>query len=322
MSKDIAEKRLEWHNDVFVDIFNNVLFEGTEVLKEENLTSIPTQSYVRAADGTVRENDRDIRKVDKEQNVYRLVCGLENQTGRENTMPERVMGYDYAAYEEQIKELEELNRMQNRPAYAQRIHEDQKLAPVVTGVLNWGNEEWKGPMDLHDMIRFPAENEDIIKHLVPNYPMNLIEVRKLPKEVRERLTSDFRLIADYFVGKKDKASLKKLFADQTHKIKHPEEFLDVLSEVASDVQYKELKKILTKEQKEELTMCIIADELVGQGRIEGRQAGLLEGKKMFIKYQENQARRLKTKGISLEDAKEILYDFDVEKLTSIYNENM
>ncbi|MBR6647592.1 MAG: transposase, partial [Clostridia bacterium] len=65
MSKDIAEKRLEWHNDVFVDIFNNVLFEGTEVLKEENLTSIPTQSYVRAADGTVRENDRDIRKVDK-----------------------------------------------------------------------------------------------------------------------------------------------------------------------------------------------------------------------------------------------------------------
>ena len=176
-------------------------------------------------------------------------------------------------------------------------------------------------MDLHDMIRFPAENEAIIKPLVPNYPMNLIEVRKLPKEVRERLTSDFRLIADYFVGRKNKASLKKLFADQTHKIKHPEEFLDVLSEVASDVQYKELKKILTKEQKEELTMCIIADELVGQGRIEGRQAGLLEGKKMFIKYQENQARRLKTKGISLEDAKEILYDFDVEKLTNIYKEN-
>ena len=65
-------------------------------------------------------------------------------------------------------------------------------------------------------------------------------------------------------------------------------------------------------------MCIIADELVGQGR----QAGLLEGKQMFVKYQENQARRLKTKGISLEDAKEILFDFDVEKLTNIYKENM
>ena len=50
-----------------------------------------------------------------------------------------------------------------------------------------------------------------------------------------------------------------------------------MSEVASDVQYKELKKILTKEQKEELTMCIIADELVGQGRQAGLQEGRREG---------------------------------------------
>ena len=60
---------------------------------------------------------------------------------------------------------------------------------------------------------------------MPNYPMNLIEVRKLPQKVRERLT------------------------DKAHKIKHPEEFLDALSEAASDVQYKDVKKILTEEQK-------------------------------------------------------------------------
>ena len=50
MQKDIKEKRLEEHNDVFADIFNNLLFEGKAILKEEDLTILPTESYVRAVD--------------------------------------------------------------------------------------------------------------------------------------------------------------------------------------------------------------------------------------------------------------------------------
>jgi len=235
--------------------------------------------------------------------VYRLVCGIENQSNVDNTMPERVMGYDYATYEMQIKELEEENRKCERPAYTKRIHDDQKLAPVVTGVLHWGSEEWQGPRELHDMIRFPKESEEIIKPLVPNYPMNLIEVSKLPKEIRERLTSDFRLIVEYFIHKRDPEALKKLFADGTYKIKHPEEFLDVLSEVASDNKYKELKNLLKEEEKGELTMCIIADEFIREGRLETLV---------------NLAKRLKDKGFSLEEVREIMPEFEKEKLMKLY----
>ena len=35
MSKDVTEKRLEEFDDVFVDIFNNLLFAGEEILHEE-----------------------------------------------------------------------------------------------------------------------------------------------------------------------------------------------------------------------------------------------------------------------------------------------
>ena len=270
MSKDITGKRLEEYNDVFVDIFNNLLFGGEEILKQEDLVALPTQSYVKGMDGKVHENNRDVRKADKDQNVYRLICGIENQSDVDNTMPERVMGYDYAAYEMQIKELEEENRKCDRPAYAKRIHDDQKLAPVITGVLHWGNEEWQGPRKLHDMIRFPKESEAIIKPLVPDYPMNLIEVTKLPKEVRERLTSDFRLIVEYFEHKKDMRALKEIFRERRDKIKHPDEFLDALSEVSSDKKYKEMKNTLTKEEKEELTMWSIADEFIREGEEKGR----------------------------------------------------
>ena len=78
----------------------------------------------------------------------------------------------------------------------------------------------------------------MIRPLVPDYPMNLVEVRKIPKEIREKLTSDFRLIAEYAARRQDPELLEELLEDKVHTIKHPEEFLDMLSEVASDKRYK------------------------------------------------------------------------------------
>ena len=273
MSKDISEKRLEEHNDVFADIFNNVLFEGKAILKQEELTSLPTESYVRDVDGEIHEEHRDVRKADKDNNVYRLVCGIENQSGVDNTMPERVMGYDYAAYEAQIKEITEDNKEKGRPAFAKRIHDGQKLAPVVTAVLHWGSKEWDGPLRLHDMLEFHQETEEVIRPLVPDYPMNLVEVRRISKEVRGKLTSDFRLIAEYVARKQDPKQLEELMADKVHTIKHPEEFLELLSEVANDTRYKRAKEKLQEREKGEVTMCVIAEKLENRGMERGMERG-------------------------------------------------
>jgi len=270
MSKDITGKRLEEQNDVFADIFNNLLFEGNEILKEENLESLPTESYVREADGKIHENHRDIRKVDKEHHVYRLVCGIENQSGVDNTMPERVMGYDYAAYESQIKEIMKKNQDENKPAFSKRIHDGQKLAPVVTAVLHWGSEEWTGPVKLHDMLEFSDETEALIRPLVPDYPINLVEVRNIPIEVRQKLTSDFRLIAEYVAKRQEPGQLEELMSDKVHTIKHPEEFLELLSEVANDKRYKNAKEQLLEKKEENVTMCVIAEKLENKGIEQGR----------------------------------------------------
>ena len=182
MQKDITEKRLEDWNDVFADIFNNLVFGGEEVLREEDLVPLPTESFSRNQDGTLRQGNRDVRKADRRNGRYRLICGEENQQGIDNTMPQRVMGYEYAAYEEQVKKLMDENKVQKKPAYAKRIHDEQKLAPVVTAVLYWGAEDWNRPRTLHDMLEFPAETKEKIKPYVADYPMNLIQLAKLPKE--------------------------------------------------------------------------------------------------------------------------------------------
>ena len=286
MKKDIKEKRLEEHNDVFADIFNILLFDGNSILEEENLTSLPTESYVREVDGEIHEEHRDVRKVDKDNHEYRLLCGIENQTGVDNTMPERVMGYDYAAYEFQIKEIMKANKNKKKHAFTKRIHDNQRLAPVVTAVLHWGDKDWDGPLRLHDMLEFSQETAEVIRPLVPDYPINLVEVRNIPKEIREKLKSDFRLIAEYAARRQDPEQLEELMSDKVHTIKHPEEFLDLLSEVTNDKRYKNAKEKLLKKE-ENVTMCVIAEKLEKRGIEQGIERGLNLVSELTLKLNED-----------------------------------
>ena len=105
----------------------------------------------------------------------------------------------------------------------------------------------------------------MIRPLVPDYPINLIEVRKIPKEVREKLTSDFRLIAEFAARKQNTEQLEALVADKVHTIRHLEEFLELLSEVANDKRYKNVKEKLDEKKEENVTMCVIAEKLENRG---------------------------------------------------------
>lgn len=280
MKKDIVEKRLEDYNDVFADIFNNLVFGGKRILEEEYLISLPTEAFTRKTDGTIRQGNRDIRKGDIRNGRYRLVCGSENQEGIDNTMPQRIMGYEYASYEEQVRKYMKKNVEAKNPAYTRRIHNDQRLAPVITAVLYWGTEKWKGPRCLHDMLEFPPELEKDIKPYVADYPMNLIDLSSVPKEVRQRMTSDFRLVVEYLACRDDPGEMKKFMSDKERIICHPEEFLDVMSEVASDKRYDMIKKQVQErqkkgEEKEVLTMWKIEDEIENRGIEKGIEKGKL-----------------------------------------------
>lgn len=107
MQKDITEKRLEECNDVFADINNGLVFEGKHILNPDQLVPLPTEAFTRNDDGSIRQGNRDICKADQKNGRYRLICCAENQTGVDNTMPQRLMGYDYASYEEQIKAIKD-----------------------------------------------------------------------------------------------------------------------------------------------------------------------------------------------------------------------
>ncbi|MGF0019645.1 Rpn family recombination-promoting nuclease/putative transposase [Sporofaciens sp. SGI.106] len=138
--KDIAEKILEAYNDVFSDIVNVLLFNGDQILKENELEDQAPRSAYKA-DGKYREIERDVAKRWKNKNI-RLACiGLENQTEPDADMPLRIMGYDGAEYRAQ------LNNENQRERY-----------PVITLVLYYGyDKHWDKPLSLLERLDVPEK---------------------------------------------------------------------------------------------------------------------------------------------------------------------
>ena len=256
MGKDPSENRLEEKPDVFVDVINNLVLGGKQLITEEELVPLPTRAYVRKKDGELRSGMRDVQMESRKNGTLRLITSIENQTEIDNTMPERVMGYEYSSYEEQIKHFMDENNQKKKYAGAKRIFKHQKLSPVLTGVLYYGRRKWKTPLRLHEMIRFPEEMEEDLKPYIADYPINVVQVAHLTKEERERLTSDFRIVAEYLACQDDEEKWSE-FLENTKEIRHAEELLDVIWELSGDELYQTLKKKVQEQgkRKKGWTMC-------------------------------------------------------------------
>lgn len=105
--KDKVEKLLEDYPDVFADIINVLVYNGKQVIQPQELSETKVKSQYKAADDTLHEQERDILKVWKKGENYKIIFGIENQTNTDTTMSFRVMGYDGASYRSQLSDGEE-----------------------------------------------------------------------------------------------------------------------------------------------------------------------------------------------------------------------
>lgn len=105
-AKDITEKTLEAYNDIFADIVNVLLFNGKQVIMEDELKEDAPRSHYKA-EGKMHEMERDVAKFWKKQNVRIAFYGIENQTEPDRYMPPRVMEYDGTAYRAQLLDVDE-----------------------------------------------------------------------------------------------------------------------------------------------------------------------------------------------------------------------
>lgn len=282
--KDKSEKYLENYNDVFADIVNHLLFKK-ELIQPESLENGSTEFIYKAANDRFSEQRRDIVKYCRKENILISIIGIENQSQIDPDMPIRIMGYDYSSYQEQIK------------------NKTNRRVPVITICLYFGEREWKKPFSLKEILDIPEE----MKSFVQDYKIHVIDVPHLGKKERESLTSDFREVADFFVGKTNEN-----YQPSDRKLKHVEAFMTLLETFTNDKRYGEaIEKIIQNNQKGEISMCTILDSYIEKGIEQGIEQGIEKGIKKGIEKGKNEERekmilRMYQKGLNISDIEDIM----------------
>ena len=250
--KDAAEKTLESYNDVFADIVNGLLFNGKQVVKENELKA-ESENSIYKADGKLHEQERDVAKYWKNGEIRIALYGLENQTSIDSDMPIRVLSYDGAAYRNQLN-----------------LEKEQKRYPVITLVLYFGDARWKKPVTLFECLNIPEK----LKPFVNDYKINLFEITKLTDSQISCFKSDFKVVADYF-AKRNKVPDYRGTNDV---IKHVDEFFKLMKVLTNDNTF----ETVYNENISKGTGGVPMDRFLNSVMEKGVQKGLTSGKAEII----------------------------------------
>jgi len=246
----MTEKALEACNDVFAGIVNGLLFQGKPCVLEDELEQGRERS-VYTGEKSLREQERDTSKFWK-KNSIRIACiGFENETEPEDDMPFRNIGYDGAAYRDQISY--EIGKDGKR-------HKVLTRYPVVTLVLYFGyRKHWDKAKTIYETLG--RNLDERLKPYVHDYPINLFEIAWLTDEQIAGFKSDFRIVADYFVQMRKNNS----YIPSKIQFRHVREVRQLMSVLTNDRRFEEDCWSADGKGDEPKNMCEVLDRIENKG---------------------------------------------------------
>ena len=247
--KDMAEKLLADYNDVFADIVNVLLFDGRNEISEDDLIETKVKSQYKADDSKLHEQERDVAKILKKDNVKIVLLGLENQTAVDADMPLRCLAYDGASYRSQL------------------LNKNAERYPVITVVLYFGMDRWNKNRYLSEAVHVP----EIWKPYFNDYQAHVFEIAYLTPEQVKMFKSDCGIVADYFVQKRMTGD----YIGSSEDIKHIDEVMKLLA-VFADKRFMD-NMVISNSKGRPRNMCEVLDRIEEKGRTEGIEKGISIG---------------------------------------------
>jgi hypothetical protein len=182
LKPDTVVKRYWSNNEQFADLFNAVLFDGKQIILPEELEDVDTEEstvlehreYIESI--TASRDNVKVRKKATKCGVELVFLGIEGQEHVHYAMPMRVMGYDYGCYKKQYDSNAANYRKEKgltKDEFLSKMKKTDKLMPVITVVVYYGETPWDGAISLQDMLNIPKE----MKPFVNDYKMTLVEAR-------------------------------------------------------------------------------------------------------------------------------------------------
>lgn len=290
---DTILKNFWRNNQRFADLFNTVLFKGNPVLKPNDLKEVDTDiSSVVKFNGHVETVQRILDVVRKTAyGVDFIIWGLENQEKIHYAMPLRHMVGDALIYLKEYNEIAAKNKKEknyeNTDEFLSALKREDRLHPVISLCIYYGEKEWDGPFSLQDMLIVP----EYLKPLVSDYKMNLIEVRKSANLTFQN--EDIKVVFDMIrcIYDKDYDRFHRIYKDKTVST---ELGMTVGSVVNSQVIINQVLRM--EEKRSEINMCEALqewwDEAVQQGIEKGEIGGTIKTCKKFHISEEDTLKNL------------------------------
>ena len=323
---DTASKVFFGNNKNFAEVFNKLLFNEVLIDPEKLEDSDTTESAVIEISEGKRitlQKYRDLKKKYYE-NVGLWILAIENQTHIHYLEPLVIMGYDYIDYMKQVNNIgmEYKNKSEKLSGdeYLSRFKKGEKLTPIISIVVYYGDKEWDGPTKLSDL--FPEMKSSLYKY-VNDYPLHIIDVQRMTEEEINSLSGEVKAVLGFIRYSAHTEELRA-FID-----KNESQFENVSIEAAKMIDavsknYR-LSERIEKAAKSEIggvNMCKALEDwertAKDEGIREGKEEGIKEGKKEGIREEKTAVILRMKKGGLTDEQTAFFADCSINEVRSVY----
>lgn len=274
IKQDTILKNFWKDNHHFADLFNAALFDGEQILKPEDLNEVDTDmSSILKFNGHAETVQKVFDVVKKTAyGVDFVLWGLENQAKIHYAMPLRHMLGDAFSYLKEYNEIAAQNKKEqgfsSSDEFLSNLKKTDRLHPVVSLCVYYGEKEWDGPFCLTDMLQIPEK----LKLMVSDYKMNLLQLRSSGDMCFRNPDVEIVFDISRAIYERNFEKINILYREK----EIPAELGIVIGTITESKQLID-HALQSGEKGGQFNMCSALEELKQEGKIEGRLEGKIEG---------------------------------------------
>ena len=274
--KDITLKNYLSDTRRYADLLNGSIFQGKQVIHAEELQEAATVQS-KSDHNAILERTNDIAMKQTQDGSLFAVWLVENQSHIDYSMPVRIMLQDSLTYDKQLKEIKKSNlnkkTFANAGEFLSKVSADDRLHPVITLIVYWGEDHWAGARSLHDMIDFGKDDTlaKELKKLVPEYPLHFLNLSEIHDY--KNFQTELRLLFELYDRRNNKKEFRKYLYNHEACNRMDMETYQTLGILTG---IKELTNNPVPKEEADTNMWKAIEDLIADGKTEGRTEGRLE----------------------------------------------
>ena len=271
ITADTTEKVRLQNNNLFSDMVNGILFHGNYLIDPIHLHSYDSHesTYIHLF-GINRTRDM----IKKYEDGYIILIGIENQSQVDETMPIRLLGYDFINYMNQQKVFYRDYKLITK--HNKKYPKDKKklpkleLYPVISIVINYGERRWNKSTTLKGMMK---KIPKVFEGYINDWEIKVVDIIDVDyKNFRHKDNQDLVL------------GIQRLYESngEVEVLEEIDMSYETAIELFSITNSRDMLEIVRGMKKEEFDMCtameIFKKKTEGIGFEKGKNAGIEKGR--------------------------------------------